>query len=113
MTSHVPLNVSQQQQQQQQALTSGTGQHGQQDASATPFGVASLQVVLPTSCAQASPAALKSAYLNIEHSVGNMIYALLLHHSGQQYSNLLLMPCLFGLTCMSSQHKQMSKLAAT
>ncbi|KAL0046805.1 hypothetical protein WJX82_010406 [Trebouxia sp. C0006] len=43
MTNHVPLTVSQQQQQQQQALTAGTGQPGQQDASATPFGVASLQ----------------------------------------------------------------------
>ncbi|KAL0046804.1 hypothetical protein WJX82_010406 [Trebouxia sp. C0006] len=44
MTNHVPLTVSQQQQQQQQALTAGTGQPGQQDASATPFGVASLQM---------------------------------------------------------------------
>ena len=75
MTNHVPLTVSQQQQQQQQALTSGTDQPGQQDASATPFGVASLQVVLLTSCVHASAASLKSAALNAEQKVGSQIHA--------------------------------------
>ena len=95
VTNHVPLTVSQQQQP-QQALTSGTGQPGQQDASATPFGVASLQVVLLTSCAHAIAAApLKPASLNVEHRVGNKIHLWLLHHSGlQQFTINGVCPCL-------------------
>ena len=56
MTTHVSHTVSQQQQQQQQpqqALTAGTGQPGQQNASATPFAGASLQVFPLTSRAHA------------------------------------------------------------
>jgi len=83
MTTHVPHTVSQQQQQQQQqALTSGTGQPGQQDASATPFAGASLQVVTLMSRAHTIAARLKSASLNTEHSVGGKIHLWLLRHSG-------------------------------
>ena len=94
MANHMPLTVSQQQP--QQAPTSGTGQPGQQDASATPFGVASLQVVLLTSCAHATAAApLKPASLNVEHRVGNKIHLRLLHHSGQQQFTINgVRPCL-------------------
>ena len=106
MTNHVPLTVSQQQQQQQQALTAGTGQPGQQDASATPFGVASLQVVLLTSRAHATAAPLKTAFLSVEHKVGNKIHSWLHRHSGQPISNSPFMVychvCLVLLVCLLS-----------
>jgi len=80
MTNHVSLTVPQQQQQ-QQALTSGTGQPGEQNTSATPFAGASLQVVALTSGAplNTTAAPLKSAFLNVEHSVGNKLHWWLLH----------------------------------
>ncbi len=87
MTNHVPLTVSQQQQQQQQGLTSGMGQPGQQDASATPFAGASLQVVALTSGANTFAAPLKSASLNVEHRVGNKSHSWLLHQPGQNSSS--------------------------
>jgi hypothetical protein len=114
-TTHVLHTVSQQQ---QQALTSGTGQPGQQDASATPFAGASLQVVTLMSRAHTIAARLKSASLNTEHSVGNKSRLWLLRHSGQQQFAINTSMSVGSYLCVCvcvcvSQHKQMSKLAAS
>ncbi|DBA80727.1 hypothetical protein WJX77_005653 [Trebouxia sp. C0004] len=79
MTTHAPHTVSQQ----QQALTSGTGQPGQQDASATPFAVASLQGIPPGSLLGGGPGPLTAqAGLTPAH-VHGLAHQHLLQHTSQ------------------------------